>query len=103
MIQIKLIKAFFLATFILNVGFQLAFLQHEISCGNGLTNSVYIVNPGRIIRMNGISNTLVKKNYIVAPKLQKDRVMFRELFNETFTQGGNKFKPIETEITVTDK
>ncbi|MEP7232884.1 MAG: hypothetical protein ABI691_21675 [Ginsengibacter sp.] len=103
MIQIKLIKVFFLATFILNVGCQLVLLQHEIFSGNGLTNCVYIANPGRIIRMNDISNILIKKNYRVALKSQKDKVMLRELLNETLTQRCNKFKLIEREITLTGK
>ncbi|MEO8110027.1 MAG: hypothetical protein ABI594_08350 [Ginsengibacter sp.] len=100
MIQIKLIKVFFLATFILNVGCQLALLQHEIFSGNGLKNCVYIANPGRIIRMNGSSNILVKKNYAVGLKSQKDKVMFGELLNETLIQYSNKFKSIETEISL---
>ncbi len=98
MIQIKLIKVFFLATFILNVGCQLALLQHEIFSGIGLTNCVYIVNPGRIIRMNGISNILEKKNYTVGLKSQKDKVIVKELLNETLTECSNKFKLIEREI-----
>ena len=100
MIQIKLIKAAFLAMFILNVGCQLVLLRQDIFNGSGLTNCVYIVHQGCGSKKNCGSDIIVIENNYRELKSQKDNVMFRELLNETLTQCGNKFKSIETEIPV---